>query len=185
MGSLRSNLRKPRSLANSAEPTTNDQGKVQKRRLKMNTIIRRLRSCLNDGNKIDAVNQARSDTGYSLHEALRLVQHCEGDDDLTDGALALLWCDPCRNSLPACQCMAVASGEQEPTAKPIKDAQAPQPASAKEAQPLKCKCGDSECVSEWHRLAMWLGEDPANYGRLLAFVEAHVVPLAANEMEPD
>jgi len=151
----------------------------------MSTIMRRLRVRLSNGNKIEAVKQARSDTGYSLHEALRLVQHCEGDNDLTDEALALLWCDPCRNSLPACQCAAVASREQETTAKPVEDAQAPQPASAKKAQSFKCRCGDNQCENEWHRIAMWLAQDPANYGRLLAYIEEQVTGSAANYMEPD
>ena len=49
----------------------------------MPTVIRRLRVPLENGDKISAVKQARKDAGYSLHEALRLVQHCEGYHGLT------------------------------------------------------------------------------------------------------
>jgi hypothetical protein len=54
------------------------------------------------------------------------------------------------------------------------------------AQPFKCKCGDPKCWNEWHRLAMWLAEEPAtNYGRLLACVEEHIAGAAAKDMETD
>ena len=51
-----------------------------------------------------------------------------------------------------------------------------------EEQPFKCKCGDDQCENEWHRLAMWLGEDPVNnYRRLLAYMEEQVAGSAGDD----
>jgi len=170
---------------NGTEPGHNELQSAtgKKRRLKMSTVVRRLRVRLDSGNKIEAVKQARKDAGYSLHEALRLVQHCEGDHDLPDNALALSWCDPCRNSLRSCQCAPADEQKPEATSADCDDAIVGQLEEADDAQPFKCKCGDHQCKNEWHRLAMWLGEDPASYGRLLAYVEAQVTSSAASDEE--
>jgi len=74
--------------------------------LRMPSVICRLRSLLDDSKKIDAVKQAKSETGYSLAESLRLVRHCEGHPRLSDKELASSWCGACRNSLSACKCAA-------------------------------------------------------------------------------
>jgi hypothetical protein len=154
----------------------------KKRRLKMSTVIRRLRVRLDSGNKIEAVKQARKDAGYSLHEALRLVQHCEGYHGLTNEELAFLWCGSCRNSPSACQCAAPASRDSKPTLAQVEEHAVRQAQPPTEEQPFKCKCGDHQCENEWHRLAMWLMQDPVNnYRRLLAYMEEQVAGSAADD----
>ena len=185
MANLRSTLKKPRMRPNAVEPQHNElqPAASNKRRLRMPTVIRRLRVPLENGDKISAVKQARKDAGYSLSEALRLVQHCEGYHGLTNEELAFLWCGSCRNSPSACQCAAPARRDSKPTLAQVGEHAVRQAQPPTEEQPFKCKCGDEQCENEWHRLAMWLGEDPANYGRLLAYIEAQVTSSAANEEE--
>lgn len=68
MANLRSPLKKPRMRPNAVEPQHNElqPAASNKRRLRMPTVIRRLRVPLENGDKISAVKQARKDAGYPL-----------------------------------------------------------------------------------------------------------------------
>lgn len=122
MPSIHSTSKKPSPTAHRVERGHKDSpsATVNKQHLAMPTVIRRLRVLLDHGKKIEAVKQARSETGYSLLQALHLVQHCEGRHGLSDEGLALSWCGSCRNSLSACQCAAPTAWEDGPSFSGIK-----------------------------------------------------------------
>jgi hypothetical protein len=170
VANLRSTPKKSRLRPNrvKARHNENQLATGKKRHLRMPTVVRRLRVHLDEGNKIGAVKQTREDTGYSLSEALRLVHHCEGDHGLTDEELVSSWCGSCRSSLSACECATLASHEGVPTARELEKAPARESELPNQAQAFDCKCGDCQCQNEWHRLAVWLEQDPGrNYRELL------------------
>ena len=164
----------------------------KKRHLRMPTVIRRLRIRLDGGNKIEAVKQARSDTGYSLREALRLVQHCDGDHDVTNKQLALSWCVSCRNSLSACQCVALSSGADGP---PLRGIEKPSAAKISGEAVYDASNHDLTQLELWRKIHDLAGKNPEEVKRIandeiqkreaeLLDLWEILVPVASNEGVP-
>lgn len=153
----------------------------------MPTVIRRLRRLLDDSKKIEAIKQARADTGYSLAESSRLVQHCQRDPRLSDKALAASWCGSCRNSLSACQCAAPENGPTFPAVEkaPAEICQAIYGANDHDATRLEL----------WRKIRDLAGKNPDEVSRIanseIQRLEAELldlweilVPVASNEGAP-
>jgi hypothetical protein len=155
--------------------------------LRIPTVIRRLRGLLDAGKKIEAIKQARADTGYSLAESLRLVQHCGGDPRLSDEELASSWCSACRDSLSACQCTAPPRPyELSAITRAEKAAAAVPPAATDRAQTQ---------LQLWRTIRDLAGKNPDDISRIanseIQKLEAEVldlweilVPLASNDGVP-
>jgi hypothetical protein len=161
------------------------------RNLGMPTVIRRLRLRLDEGNKIAAVKQATADTGYSLSESVRLVQHCEGDAGLTDKALASSWCGSCRNPGSACHCAVPASRENGPSSGVE---EAPAEKSSRESAYYASDHGTTQ-LELWRKIRDLAGKNPGEVKRIadkeiqkreaqLLDLWEILVPVASNEGVP-
>ena len=150
-----------------------------------------MRSLLDDSKKIEAVKQARADTGYSLAESLRLVQHCEGDPQLSDKELASSWCGACRNSLSACQCSTLPRPHELPAITRVEKA------AAEVSQPAVYRATDraQTQLQLWRRIRDLAGKNPDEVSQIanseIQKLEAEVldlwevlVPLASNDGVP-
>jgi hypothetical protein len=158
----------------------------------MPTVIRRLRLRLDEGNKIAAVKQASTDTGYSLSDSVRLVQHCESDAGLSDKALAFSWCDSCRNPLSACHCAVPTSREYEPSRRGVEEG--PAEKSSGEAAYHASEHNTTQ-LELWRKIRDLAGKDPGEAKRIadkeIQTREAELldlweilVPIASNEGVP-
>ena len=91
-------------------------------------------------------------TDYSFMEAEKLIEFIEEFRE-SDTLTADHWCDNHRASRFEC-------ARQHPQQA---DEQTPAPLGAVRPAPVrnaKCTCGDAGCRNDWHRLAMWIKDNP-------------------------
>lgn len=131
----------------------------RKKRLKLKTVIRRARHWLNDGNKSGAVVTVYTYTEYSLTEAEKFVEFIEQFTE-ADALTAKLWCEEHR--VPRVEC-----ARQHAQEAPEQMLNPPKIISGAEVRNWRCICGDPACPNQWHRLAMWIKDHPAEWQRVL------------------
>lgn len=134
--------------------------KKKKKRLKLKTIIHRARLWLKDGNKSGAVLTVFTYTDYSLTEAEKFVDFIEKLAQ-TDALTADYWCDEHRVSRREC-------ARQHPQEAHERPPTAPSMMLVDAVHSTRCLCGAAACCNQWHRLAMWIKDNPAEWQRLVA-----------------
>jgi hypothetical protein len=139
-----------------------------KKRLKIKTVIHRARKYVQEGNKTEAINTIVRDAHYTVAEAEKLAEYIgyfsevEFDRNIVD-----TWCDEHRMSGFLCR-------DQHPQEQ--EDDGFPPPAAVPSPTPVRranCICGQPACDDEWHRLAMWIGDNPQGWSRLVEELGRH------------
>lgn len=132
-----------------------------KKRLKIKTVIHRARKSAQEGNKAEAINTIVRDAHYTPKEAETLAEFIGYFNDVeSDYQIVSRWCDEHRMSGFLCR-------EQHPKEE---DDGFPAPAAAPPPTPARgsiCMCGQAMCNNEWHRLAMWICQNPQDWSRAL------------------
>lgn len=136
--------------------------KKRKKRLKLKTVIRRARLWLHDGNKSGAVLTVFTYTDYSLAEAEKFVEFIEQFGE-ADALTAERWCEEHRVSRLECTRVARQHAQEAPE----QMLNTPNIISAAAVRNSRCVCGDPTCRNQWHRLAMWIKDHPAEWQRVL------------------
>ncbi len=137
-----------------------------KKRLKIKTVIHRARKYVNEGNKAEAINSVLSNTDYTAREAETLAEFIGYFFDVeSDRGIVSRWCDEHRLSGFLCR------DQHAPEEDPMFVAPA-----APRATPVdgsNCACGQAACNNEWHRLAMWIRDNPQEWQRFLKELDQH------------
>lgn len=138
------------------------------KKLKIKTVIHRARKYVQEGNKTEAINTIGRGAHYTVAEAEKLAEYIgyfsevEFDRNIVDS-----WCDEHRMSGFLCR-------DQHPQDE--EDDGFPPPAAAASPTPVRrsnCICGQPACNHEWHRMAMWIGDNPQEWSRLLEELGQH------------
>jgi len=135
-----------------------------RKKLKIKTVIHRARKYVNEGNKTEAINSVLCTTDYTPREAETLVEFIEYFLDVeSDGQIVSRWCDEHRMSGFLCR------DQHAPEEDPFFVAPAAPPATP--VRRPNCTCGPAACDNKWHRLAMWIRDNPQEWFRLFEELE--------------
>jgi len=141
---------------------------TRKKRLKIKTVIHRAREYINHGAKAEAIDSVIRNADYTAREAEALVEFIgnffEGGSDRT---IVFHWCDEHR--MPRFVCRDQHCPETEELTPVSVGA-----GSAAAIEGSKCACSHAECDNEWHRLAMWIRDNPQKWHQFLQDLDQHI-----------
>ncbi len=135
-----------------------------KKRLTIKTVVHRAREYVNEANKTEAnkteaIDSILRNSDYTLTEAQRLVEFIACFYDIeSDYQIVSRWCDEHRMSRLLCRQQR--PQEEDFTFLPL----APPPTPVRSSN---CICGRAACENEWHRLAVWIRDNPQEWFRVV------------------
>lgn len=127
-------------------------GRKRKRKIKLKTVIRRARSWLKDGHRSGADLAVFTYTDYSLAEAKEFVDFIEQFNE-PDALTAERWCEEHR--APRFDC-----AKQHAQEEPDPMLNSPRMASNAAVDQSMCICRHADCSDQWHRVMMWIRDNP-------------------------
>lgn len=143
-----------------------------KKRLKIKTVIHRARKYVNEGNKTEAINSIVRYAHYTPKEAETLVEFIGYFFDVeSDRNIVSRWCDEHRMSGFLCR----DQHAQEEDSMFIAPAAPP----ATPVDGSNCACGQTACNNEWHRLAMWILDNPQEWQQFLEELDQQIDEASA------